>query len=91
MKKNIEKKIETFVYGLLTFAFAAAFFFGVLYPSHGLSPNAYQVKEPVRRETGIPEKSMVGEIQIPLRDPLAECDREEIHCTFLFYERLKNS
>ncbi len=91
MKENIEKKIETFVYGILSLVFGAAFFFGVLYPSHGLSPNACRVKEPIRQEMEIPEQSMQGSIRFPLRDPLAKGDREEIRVTFLLYERLKNS
>lgn len=91
MKENIEKKIETFVYGILSLVFGAAFFFGVLYPSQGLSPNAYHIKEPVRREAKIPERRDTGAIRFPVRDPLAKCDREDICCTFLLYERLKNS
>lgn len=91
MKENIEKKIETFVYGILTLAFGAAFFFGVLYPSHGLSPNACCVKEPVRQEVKIPECMEKGTIRFPVRDPFATYDREDICCTFLIYERLKNS
>ncbi|MBO5241354.1 MAG: hypothetical protein J6B19_01650 [Lachnospiraceae bacterium] len=75
MRENIEKKIETFVYGLLTFAFAAAFFFGVLYPSHGLSPNAFHRREPECQEIVIPEQDTKGTVRV----------------TFLFYERLKNS
>lgn len=75
MKENIEKKIETFVYGVLTFAFAAAFFFGVLYPSQGLSPNACRRKEPMRQEIVIPKERAKGDVRV----------------TFLFYERLKNS
>ncbi len=65
MKENIEKRIETFVYGVLSLMFAAAFFFGVLYPSYGISPKAYRVAE--------------------------EYDKQQIHYTFYFYERLKNS
>lgn len=91
MKENIEKKIETFVYGILSLAFGAAFFFGVLYPSHGLSPNACHIKEPVRQEITIPERDVEENFRFPVRDPLAKGNRKEIRCTFLLYERLKNS
>ena len=75
MKENIEKKIETFIYGILSFVFGAAFFFGVLYPSQGLSPNAYRIKEPLKKyEAAIPGRSF---------------DKDDIQCTFYFYERLK--
>lgn len=91
MRENIEKKIETFVYGILSLAFGAAFFFGVLYPSHGLSANACQMEEPVLWEVKTQEQTDGGIMQFPVRDPLAKCDREKIRCTFLLYERLKNS
>jgi hypothetical protein len=44
MKERIEKKAETFVYGILSLMFGAAFFFGVLYPSHSISPGTYKVR-----------------------------------------------
>lgn len=78
MKENIEKKIETFVYGLLSLVFGAAFFFGVLYPTHGISPNAYRIFE---------TKSVY---ECTKRPPRSQ-DKENIRYTFYFYERLKNS
>ena len=91
MKENIEKKIETFVYGILSLVFGAAFFFGVLYPSHGVSPNACRIKEPPHQEITIPEQGKYKNFRFPVREELLKEDREEIHVTFLFYERLKNS
>ncbi len=44
MKERIEKKTETFVYGILSLMFGAAFFFGVLYPSHSISPVVYKTR-----------------------------------------------
>lgn len=43
MKDFLTKHMETFIYGMLSLMFGAAFFFGVLYPSHGISPNACRV------------------------------------------------
>ena len=43
MKDIIKKKAEMFVYGILSLMFAAAFFFGVLYPSRSISPGACKV------------------------------------------------
>ncbi len=45
MKEKIKKQIETFVYGMLSLIFAMAFFFGVLYPDRGLSPQSYRIME----------------------------------------------
>ncbi|MBE5881320.1 MAG: hypothetical protein E7289_03255 [Lachnospiraceae bacterium] len=77
MKNYFLKHIETFVYGTLSLMFGAAFFFGVLYPSHGISPNAYRVVSQPRsyRQRVLPEEYGRGRIQ---------------YSSFL-YECLKNS
>ncbi len=50
MKEFIKKKAEMFVYGILSLMFGAAFFFGVLYPSHSMSPAAYKVYSYTRQQ-----------------------------------------
>ncbi len=99
MKEKIEKKIETFVYGVLSLMFGAAFFFGVLYPTHSISPNAYRVTEsprayeenPVReRNREIPTRSYPYATYPYIREEIGEYDPEEIRYTFYIYERLKN-
>ena len=89
MKENIEKKIETFVYGILSMTFGAAFFFGVLYPSQGISPNAYRVNETKSVYQGGHPCAINRRINI--REKVGEYDKEDIHYTFYVYERLKNS
>ena len=92
MKENIEKKLETFIYGIVSLAFGAAFFFGVLYPSHGLSPNAYRVTKPVRSCEGeVPGRSYPEATPYRVRERIAQCEKEDIRYTFYLYERLKNS
>lgn len=36
------KLIETIVYGIAGMTFAAAFFFGIMYPQYGVAKNTYQ-------------------------------------------------
>ncbi|MBQ8527511.1 MAG: hypothetical protein IJ429_03470 [Lachnospiraceae bacterium] len=48
MKEYLMKHMETFVYGILSLMFSAAFFFGVLYPSRGISPETYEIVQPPR-------------------------------------------
>lgn len=92
MKEKIEKKIETFVYGILSLAFLAAFFFGVLYPSRGISPNAYKVTEPSGVCESNPARMRCPYAAYPYtREKDDEYDPEEIRYTFYIYERLKNS
>lgn len=57
MKERTEKKTETFIYGILSLMFGAAFFFGVLYPSHSISPGTYKVRpySYVREKTDVDE------------------------------------
>ena len=80
MKERIEKKTETFVYGILSLLFGAAFFFGVLYPARSISPNAYKVIES-HSDINHPRK---------MKETI-KYDPKEIRYTFYIYERLKNS
>lgn len=92
MKESIEKKIEMFVYGVLSLMFATAFFFGVLYPSHGLSPNAYRVSDSVHQyESKIPGRSYSRVTYSRTGERITEYDRDDIQYTFYLYERLRNS
>lgn len=92
MKKSIEKKLETFVYGVLSLMFGAAFFFGVLYPSHGLSPHAYRVTEAAQGcESERLSRSYARPTHSRVRERITEYDKDDIQYTFYLYERLKNS
>lgn len=42
-KQSILKRVELCVYGICSALFAAAFFFGVLYPEYGLPAEAYRI------------------------------------------------
>lgn len=94
MKENIEKKIETFVYGILSLMFGAAFFFGVLYPSQGISPNAYRVTEvkAMYDDDKNPMRSYPYATYryIDIRENFGEYEKDDIRYTFYIYERLKN-
>ena len=42
-KQSMLKRVELCVYGICSALFAAAFFFGVLYPEYGLPAEAYRI------------------------------------------------
>lgn len=93
MKEFLMKHMETFIYGILSMIFSAAFFFGVLYPSQGFSPDAYRTMHEPRSHGRKTVAESVMETY-PERDFLRkakEYDPEEIECTFFLYECLKNS
>lgn len=77
MKNYLIKHRETFAYGIMSLMFGAAFFFGVLYPSHSISPNACRVLQRPRSE-----RQRVIE---------KEFGRERIEYSSFLYECLKNS
>ena len=81
--KKIEKQLETFLYGAFSLAFAAAFFFGVLYPGYGISPKAY-------KETEVKQEQRVRERKVDI-DELFYPEKRKIRCRSYFYDRLKNS
>lgn len=84
-KKELEKRIETFVYGILSLMFGMAFFFGVLYPGYGVSPQSYRITE-CRQSLENGEKR--GD---SYWEEIKRLDHSEIHYKSYFYERLKNS
>lgn len=83
--KELEKRIETFVYGILSLMFGMAFFFGVLYPDYGVSPQSYRITEcrEYLENEGYHTASFSEEIK--------NLDHSRIHYKSYFYERLKNS
>ncbi len=95
MKKITGKQIETFVYGVMGLLFSAAFFFGVLYPSHGISPEAYEVVEPPRRYAQMPGADVEEMAKLSpgksFREQMDRYERDQIRYTSFLYECLKNS
>lgn len=95
MKKITGKQIETFVYGVMGLLFSAAFFFGVLYPSHGISPEAYEVVEPPRRYAQMPDADVEEMAKLSpeksFREQMDRYERDQIRYTSFLYECLKNS
>lgn len=90
-KKNIEKQIETFVYGILSLMFGMAFFFGVLYPEYGVSPQSYRVVESDRYREETRELQEGQEIfNVTLREQMEHREPSRIQYKSYFYERLKN-
>ncbi len=90
MKEKTEKKIETLMYGAMSFLFGMAFFFGVLYPEHGLSAGAcLEKKVPV--ETKQPAARTYGRLRNNLWEEINDCEKSQIRYRFYIYERLKNS
>lgn len=84
-KKKLEKRIETFVYGMLSLMFGMAFFFGVLYPDYGVSPRSYRITE-CRESLKEP-----GKYTVSFLEQIKNTDHSEIQYKSYFYERLKNS
>lgn len=87
MKEKLEKEIETFVYGMLSLIFGMAFFFGVLYPDHGISPRACHVENRETESVAQPYDRQRSD----LWEEIYYCDRSRIRYKLYFYERFKNS
>lgn len=94
---NRKKWLETLIYGLLSLAFGMAFFFGTLYPSYGLSADAYQIMSKDSADTGLDEEMQTEEqkandferTEYDIESVMKRYDRSEIHYRFYFYERWK--
>ena len=63
-KQSILKRVELCVYGICSALFAAAFFFGVLYPEYGLPAEAYRICAETQGsvvQENVPQKSVMQE------------------------------
>lgn len=90
MKKvELEKRIETFIYGILSLMFGMAFFFGVLYPDYGMSAQAYRITE--CREYLENEQEMETDFTEFTPREIRNMASYRIQYKSYFYERLKNS
>lgn len=63
-KQSMLKRVELCVYGICSALFAAAFFFGVLYPEYGLPAEAYRICAETQGsvvQENVPQKSVMQE------------------------------
>ena len=81
-KQRVTKYLETIIYGMTGMVFAAAFFFGILYPDMGISGSACCEQE---SSTGCEQENSAGynagdgfySMQVQESSPLQISDLEE--------------